>query len=43
MTHVWLMLRVEHAADAQGWEAAVAARLEADLAATDLATVALRC
>lgn len=41
MTHGWLMMRVEHTANAQGWEAAVAAGLEADLEATDLATATL--
>lgn len=43
MTHGWLMLRVEHAANTQGWEAAVAAGLEVDSEATDLATATLQC
>lgn len=37
------MLRVEHTADAQCWEAVVAARLEVDSEDADLAAVALRC
>lgn len=35
------MLRGEHTADAQFWEAAVAAGLEVNSEATDLAAVAL--